>query len=569
MRAERLSCFALRLGTAAWAWAATPAWAAEQGRQLASLSAIAACVVVLLVVLSGARWAADRAYAASHAHAPDIDRNGLSGGFALTGAYLSAAAFLGIPALMSAQGYDALILLAGLVAGWPLLAFLLAERLHNLSVLTFADATGWRLQHPALRVLLAISTLIICLIYLVAQIVGAGQIVSLLFGFEYWLAVVIVGGAMMAYTLACGRIALTWLQIVKAIFLLVCAVFLAGLAVWKLGVGADTLYAQAFELGNAQADFFRARDPVAIVSLGLTLVFGALGLPHVLMRFAQASSARVARQSALWASVWIGVFAALLGVAGLGVVVFNTEARFMDAFVNPMNSGDLSLLFLAYALGDNIFMGIIAAAALIALLTVTAGLGHAAAAAVSHDLYATARMRGRVNPAREHRFARLSVALLFMLAILLGIACAGSGIAALVALALAIAASVNAPVLLMAMFWKGCTSRGAFAGGVCGLCGALLLILGAPFVWEKILRQGDAPFADALPTLFSMSVAFMGVWLFSLADRSPRATWERAAWPAQQFRATLDLGEQPVFTNSRDRAANEQESERSPPTETR
>ncbi|MDR1887981.1 MAG: cation acetate symporter [Zoogloeaceae bacterium] len=574
--------FAFQSGAAAMAWMAIPVWAETQERQPASLSAIAACVVTLLIVLAAARWAAEHAYAASYAHTDEIDRTGRRGGLALCGAYLSAAAFLGIPALISAHGYDVLILLAGLVAGWPLLALLLAERLHNLSVLTFADAPAWRLQRPALRVLLAVNTLIVCLIYLVAQMVGAGQIVSLLFGFEYWLAVVIVGGVMLAYALICGRIALTWLQIVKAIFLLACTALLAGLVVWKLGFSADTLYAQALELKtaldsgggedlfgevmatgkndmqalapntSAHTDFFHARDPVSILSLGLTLIFGVLGLPHLLMRFAQARNARIARQSALWATVWIGVFAVLLCIVGLGIVTLDTKTHFMDAFMHLSDSNELSLLFLAYALGDHILMGIIAAAALVTLLAVTAGLGHAAATAVAHDLYATTFMQGRTKPASERKITRQTITLFFMLAILLGIACAGHSLVALVTLALAIAASANAPVLLMVMFWKGCTSRGAVAGGLCGLFSALLLILFSPPVWENILHQERALFAYALPTLFSMSAAFLGVWIFSLTDRSPRARWERAAWPDQQFRAALDLGEPPVFTEGGD-----------------
>ena len=576
----RPSPLLIRAAVVMAAWTALPAWAAQEAPQAVSLSAIVACLVALLVVLAGARWAADRAYAASHAHHDEIDRNGRRSGLALTGAYLSAAAFLGIPALISAQGDDALILLAGIVAGWPLLALLLAERLHNLSVLTFADALAWRLQHPALRVLLAISAVIICLIYLVAQIVGAGQIVGLLFGFEYWLAVVIVGGMMMAYTLMCGRIAVTWLQIVKAIFLLLCTALLAGLVAWKLGFNADALYAQALELKTAldagggegllgeisepgandaralalnaekESGFFRSRDPIAIISLGLTLVFGVLGLPHILMRLAHAHGARIARQSALWATVWIGVFAALLCVIGLGIAVLNTETQRMESFVNVSEGGDFSLLFLAYALGDNVLMGIIAAAALIALLAVATGLGHAAANAVAHDLYATTLMRGRTKATNERKIARLTIVLLFIFAILLGIACAGCSIAAIVALALAIAASANAPALLMAMFWKGCTSRGAIAGCACGLCAALLLTLFSPFVWEKILHLGEAPFAYALPTLFAMSAAFLGVWIFSLVDRSPRAKWERAHWAEQQFRAAVDLGAQPMFQES-------------------
>ncbi|MDR3054830.1 MAG: cation acetate symporter [Zoogloeaceae bacterium] len=570
----------MRLAVAAAAWTALPAWAAEE-RQPASLTTIAACLVALLVVLFGARFAADRGYAASHAHEDEIDRNGKRGGLALTGAYLSAAAFLGIPALISAHGYEALILLAGLVAGWPLLALLLSDRVHNLSVLTFADAIAWRLQHPALRVLLAISALMVCLIYLIAQMVGAGQIVSLLFGFEYWLAVVIAGGMMMAYTLMCGRIAVTWLQIVKAIFLLVCTALLAGLVAWKLGFSANALYEQALELkttldsGSSEplfgeimgigtgdvemlmlntdeaTDFFRSRDPIAILSLGLTLVFGALGLPHLLMRFAYARSARIARQSALWATVWIGVFAALLAIIGMGIVVLNTKTHFMETFVNLSDGGDFSLLFLAYALGDNALMGIVAATALVALLAVTAGLGHAAATAVAHDLYATTLMQGQAKPANERRIARQTIVSLFVLAILLGIACAGHSIAALVTLALVIAASANTPVLLMAMFWKGCTSRGAIAGGICGLFSALLLTLFSPFVWEKILRQDHALFAYALPTLFSMSAAFLGVWIFSLTDQSPRAKWERGTWKDQQFRAALGLGEAPIFTGEK------------------
>ncbi|MDR1351079.1 MAG: hypothetical protein LBJ59_09975 [Zoogloeaceae bacterium] len=515
----------------------------EIARQPAGLAVIAAFFVVAFIVLVGARWAAERAHVFLYAHTEISDPNGGWHGLSLSGAHLSAAALLGLPALMLTPGDAAFLWIAGMLAGWPLLSLLLAGRLCNLGMLTFTDALVWQQQGRALRVLMAVSTLLLTLLYLTAQIIGAGQLFGALFGLEYWLAVVIIGSLMMATALYCGRVALTWLAVIKTIALLLLLTLLAALALWTFGFSAvaETGDARPF-VAAASADFLALQTPTERWSLGLTLVFGLLGLPHLLMRFTAASarSARVARRGGLWASAWTGVFSGLLLIIGLGIAHLPGKATVMEVLALRDNSS-LALLYLAESVGDGALMGATAAIVLIALSTVAISLGHAAAAAVAHDFYANALRREQIGEARELKFAHLGIALLFLFAMLLGVVGAGQSVLFPVALALALAASVHAPTLLLALFWKGCTRRGAFIGGTGGLVSALVLTLFSPPVWMDVFGHAVAPFPYALPTLFSMSFALLLTLLFSLTDNSARAQQERADWPRQHARAETDL----------------------------
>ncbi|MDR2365144.1 MAG: hypothetical protein LBD68_04715, partial [Zoogloeaceae bacterium] len=360
----------------------------EVARQPASLAVIATFFAAAIIVLFGARWAAERAHVFLYAHVEIRDPNGGWHGFSLSGAHLSAAALLGLPTLMLTQGDAAFLWIAGMLAGWPLLALLLARRLHNLGMLTFTDAIAWRLQGRALRVLAATSALAVTLLYLTAQIIGAGQLLGALFGLEYWLAAMIVGSLMMLTALYCGRVAFTWLAVVKTMALLPLLTLLAALALWTSGFSAAELGEARPFVAAASADFLAMRSPVERWSLGLTLFFGLSGLPHLLMRFTAASarSARIARQGGLWAGVWTGIFSGLLLLIWLGLSRLPETASAMQNLALRDNS-NLALLYLAESMGNGPLMGVTAAVLLIALLTVAVGLGHAAAAAVAHDVY--------------------------------------------------------------------------------------------------------------------------------------------------------------------------------------
>ncbi|MDR3158885.1 MAG: hypothetical protein LBU11_07735 [Zoogloeaceae bacterium] len=516
--------------------------AAEIVRHPASPVVIAAFFVVAFIVLIGACWATERAQAFLYAHTEISDPQGRWHGLSLCGAHLSAAALLGLPALMLTQRDTAFLWIAGLLAGWPFLALLFSERLHNLGMLTFADALVWRSQSRALRVLAAVSTLLLTLLYLTAQIIGAGQIFGALFGLEYWLAALMTGSLMMVIALRCGRLALTWLVIVKTIALLLLFALLAALVLWTFGFSAEETSGARPFLAAASANFLAAQTPLDRWSLGWTLVLGLMGLPHLLMRFTAASarSAHIARQGGLWAGACVGVFFALLLIAGLGVAHLPIDADVMGHLALRDNNA-LTLLYLAESAGGGAFMGAAAAVVLIALLAVAVSLGHATAAAAAHDLYASVLRGGRIGEARERKSAHLGVTLLFVSAMLLSMACAGQSVLFPVALALAIAASVHTPMLLLSLFWKGCTRRGAFMGGVCGLLSALTLTIFSPPVWVTLLGHAVAPFSYALPTLFSVSFALLATWVFSLADRSARARQERADWPRQQARAETGI----------------------------
>ena len=477
---------------------------------------------------------------------------------------MSAASFLGISAAVMATGYDGLIYSIGFLVGWPVITFLMAERLRNLGKFTFADVAAFRFKQSPVRIFAASGTLVVVAFYLIAQMVGAGQLIKLLFGLEYWVAVVIVGSLMMVYVLFGGMTATTWVQIIKAGLLLGGASFMALSVLWHFGFSPEAMFAGAVKVktdlalkdgktAQVAASIGQSimgpgnfvKDPISAISFGMALMFGTAGLPHILMRFFTVPSAKEARKSVMWATGWIGYFYLLTFIIGFGAITFVlTNPDFLDAKGVLRGGGNMAAIHLANAVGGNVFLGFISAVAFATILAVVAGLTLSGASAVSHDLYATVIRKGDAGSAAELRVSKITTLALGALAVLLGIVFEKQNIAFMVSLAFAIAASANFPVLFMSVLWKGCTTRGAVVGGFLGLVSSVALTVVSPSVWEATLGYpaGSAPFPYTSPCLFSMSIAFVGIWLFSMLDRSARAQMDRGGFLAQQVRSETGIG---------------------------
>ena len=514
------------------------------------------------------KWAAAKTQSAADFYTAGGGITGFQNGLAIAGDYMSAASFLGISAAVMATGYDGLIYSIGFLVGWPIITFLMAERLRNLGKFTFADVAGYRFQQTPIRVFAASGTLVVVLFYLIAQMVGAGALIKLLFGLEYWMAVVIVGGLMMVYVLFGGMTATTWVQIIKAVMLLAGVTFMALMVLSQYGFSPEALFAKGVEVrtqiaangGKTPAEAASIglsimgpggfiKDPISAISFGMALMFGTAGLPHILMRFFTVPDAKEARKSVLWATTWIGYFYLLIFIIGFGAITLVlTNPEYADTAKGIIKGGggsaNMAAVLVAKAVGGNVFFGFISAVAFATILAVVAGLTLSGASAVSHDLYATVVKKGNADSASELKVSRLTVLALGVVAVALGIAFEKQNIAFMVALAFAIAASANFPVLFMSGLWKDCTTRGAVIGGFLGLISSVGLTILSPSVWEATLgnAKGSAWFPYSSPALFSVTIGFVGIWLFSILDRSPQAAKERAAFKAQQVRSETGYG---------------------------
>ena len=559
----------IAIGAAALAAGTTIAYAAgadlgQAQKQATNWTAIAMFGIFVLFTLWITKWAAGRTKSAADFYTAGGGITGFQNGLAIAGDYMSAASFLGISAAVMASGFDGLIYSIGFLVGWPVVTFLLAERLRNLGKFTFADVAAFRFQQTPVRLFAASGTLVVVAFYLIAQMVGAGQLIKLLFGLDYWIAVVIVGALMMVYVLFGGMTATTWVQIIKACLLLGGATFMAFMVLLHFGFSPEAMFAGAVQIKSdlALKDGKTAevasqigqsimgpgnfvKDPISAISFGMALMFGTAGLPHILMRFFTVPSAKAARTSVMWATGWIGYFYLLTFIIGFGAITFVlTNPQFLDAKGGLLGGGNMAAIHLANAVGGNVFLGFISAVAFATILAVVAGLTLSGASAVSHDIYATVIKKGTADSASELRVSKITTIALGVIAVVLGIAFEKQNIAFMVSLAFAIAASANFPVLFMSVLWKDCTTRGAVIGGFLGLISSVVLTVVSPSVWEATLGnpKGSALFPYTSPALFSMTIGFVGIWLFSILDKSERARVDRAGFLAQQVRSETGIG---------------------------
>lgn len=582
------------LFTASAAALAAGADLGQADKQATNWTAITMFALFVVGTLFITKWAAAKTKSAADFYTAGGGITGFQNGLAIAGDYMSAASFLGISAAVMASGFDGLIYSIGFLVGWPVITFLMAERLRNLGKFTFADVAAFRFEQKPIRIFAASGTLVVVAFYLIAQMVGAGQLIKLLFGLEYYIAVIIVGALMMVYVLFGGMTATTWVQIIKACLLLGGASFMALSVLWHFGFSPEAMFAKAVEIkaqlggtaketaiaaanaataaaadpdavakaakdlatANAMPDAAKAgqsimgpgnfvKDPISAISFGMALMFGTAGLPHILMRFFTVPSAKEARKSVMWATGWIGYFYLLTFIIGFGAITFVlTNPSFLDAKGGLIGGNNMAAVHLANAVGGNVFLGFISAVAFATILAVVAGLTLSGASAVSHDIYGTVIKKGKADSADELRVSKMTTIALGVIAVVLGIAFEKQNIAFMVSLAFAIAASANFPVLFMSVLWKDCTTKGAVIGGFLGLISSVVLTVVSPSVWEATLGnpKGSALFPYTSPALFSMTIGFVGIWLFSILDNSARAKQDRAGFLAQQVRSETGIG---------------------------
>jgi cation/acetate symporter len=471
-------------------------------------------LLFVAVTLAITYWAARRTKTTSEFYAAGHSITGFQNGLALAGDYMSAASFLGIAGLVALSGFDGLIYSTGWLVGWPVVLFLIAEPLRNLGKYTFADVVAYRMKQRPVRIASAVGTLATVVFYLIAQMVGAGNLIRLMFGLSYEAAIVAVGVVMLAYVLFGGMIATTWVQIVKAALLLGGAFMLAILVLVKFDMNPATLFAAAADrYGAAVLQPGRlVSNPWDAVSLGLALMFGTAGLPHILMRFYTVPDARAARASVFYATGFIGFFYLLTFVLGFGAMVLVGQ----DAVRAIDPGGNMAAPLLAQAVGGTAFLGFIAAVAFATILAVVAGLTLSGAAALSHDLWVNVVRHGEASEHEQLRVARVATVVLGAMAIALGITFKGQNVAFMVGLAFAIAASANFPALFLSMFWRGFSTAGAVASMVVGTSAAVLLIYLSPTVQIDVMKRESAFFALRNPGLITVPLSFLTGFVVSL-----------------------------------------------------
>jgi len=532
----------------------------EVTRQAVNVTAIAMFLAFVSATLGITYWAAKRTRSTKDFYAAGGSITGLQNGLAIAGDYMSAASFLGISGLVFASGFDGLIYSIGFLVGWPIILFLLAERLRNLGKYTFADAVSYRLRPVPIRSLAACGTLTVVLLYLIAQMVGAGKLIQLLFGLEYHFAVVAVGVLMILYVTFGGMLATTWVQIIKAILLLLGATFIALAVMYQMDFSFETLFARAVEVHASGLDIMSpgglVSDPISAISLGLALMFGTAGLPHILMRFFTVPNAREARKSIFYATGFIGYFYILTFIIGFGaIVLLVNNPEFLDTGTGGILGGNnMAAIHLSKAVGGEAFLGFISAVAFATILAVVSGLTLSGASAISHDIYASVIKKGDVLEGEELRVSRIATIVLGVAAIFLGIVFEQQNVAYMVGLAFAIAASVNFPILFLSMYWQNLTTRGAFIGGSIGLITAVLCMIFGPTIWVDILGNAEPIFPYKHPALFSMSAAFVSIYLISVFDKSQSGQEEVIAFRYQYVRSQTGLGaegyKEPILTNN-------------------
>lgn len=517
-------------------------------RQPLNATAIAMFLGFAAISLAITWWAARQGTStAKDFYAAGGGLKGVQNGLAIAGDYTSAATFLGVTALVYTSGYDGMIYAIGFLVGFPMILFLIAEPLRNLGRYTFADVVAYRLSEVPVRAVAGVNTLVIVVFYLIAQLVGAGKLIQLLFGLPYIYAVGIVGGLMMVYVTVGGMLATTWVQIIKAVLLMSGSVLMSILILGHFGYSLEALFREAVNLHPKAAAIMApgglVKDPVSAISLGLALIFGTAGLPHILMRFFTVSDARQARTSVLVATGFISIFYTLLFVLGFGAIaIVSANPQFRDASGGLLGGVNMVALHLADAVGGSVLLGFISAVAFATILAVVSGLTLAGASAASHDLYARVIRKGRASEQEEVLVSKAAAVAISLLSMGLGIVFENQNIAFMVGLVFAIAASANFPVILLSIVWPDLTTRGAVSGSVAGLLASVGLVALSPGVWTATLKLGPAPFPYDNPALVSVPLAFAVSWLVSVLDRSAGAASVRASFAAQHVRAQTGLG---------------------------
>jgi len=512
-----------------------------------NIPAIIMFFIFIVGTLGITYWAARKTKSASDFYTAGGGITGFQNGLAIAGDYMSAAAFLGVSGLIYLKGYDGVIYAVSFLVGWPIILFFMAEKLRNLGKFTFADIAAYRLGQKEIRTLAAFGSLSVVILYLIAQMVGAGKLIQVLFGMEYEFAVMLVGVMMIIYVTFGGMLATTWVQIIKACLLLTGVSFMAIMVLYHFDFNFEALAVSATQNHTAGESILAPggfiSDPISAISLGMALMLGTAGLPHVLMRFFTVGNAKEARKSVVYATGFVGYFWIIITVVGFGAIAFLNSADGAQYFVDGKLFGgnNMASIHLSHMLGGNAFLGFISAVAFATILAVVSGLTLAGASAISHDIYANV-----INPncteEQEIKISKITVVIVGIIGVVLGISFEQQNIAYMVGLAFGIAASANFPILFLSIYWSKLTTRGAFIGGFIGLITAVTLVIVGPIVWVSILGNEEALFPYKHPALFSVTIAFVSIWFFSTTDNSERGKNEREMFRAQNVRANTGIG---------------------------
>jgi cation/acetate symporter len=495
-------------------------------------------ILFVCVTLYITYWAAKKTKTTSEFYAAGRSITGFQNGLALAGDYMSAASFLGIAGMVALKGYDGLIYSIGFLVGWPLIMFLIAEPLRNLGKYTFADVVAFRLKQRPIRIAAATGSLMTITFYLIAQMVGAGGLISTLFAMPYEISVLIVGCVMTAYVLFGGMLATTWVQIIKAILLLGGATIIVILTLMQFDFNPIALFSAATDKysDDVLSPGSYISNPFDALSLGLALMLGTAGLPHILMRFYTVPDAKQARKSVFVATGFIGYFYILTFIIGFGAMVLVGRETIS---AGGDKGGNMAALMLANATGGSGFMGFIAAVAFATILAVVAGLTLSGASTISHDLYVNVVKKGVSDEAGEVKVAKRATIALGILSILLGLVFKGQNVAFMVGLAFAIAASANFPALVLSILWKNFTTKGAVASIVTGTSLSLLLIILSPTVWVDLIGNEKAIFPLKNPAIISLPAAFLAGVIFSKLYKEKEAADK---FESEKIRTYLGVG---------------------------
>ncbi len=523
--------------------AAASATAEQQSLNLTAIITFLAFVLITLLITW---WAARRTHSRKEFYAAGGNIPAWQNGIAISGDFLSAATFLGMTSLLYFNGIDGLLLIVGVIATWPIILFMIAERLRNLGRYTFIDVIAFRLAARPIKIVAALSSLAVVVFYLLGQLVGAGKLIQLLFGLDYVYAVVLVSTLMILYVTFGGMLATTWVQFIKALVLIFGGSVIAALLLIEFQFDIGRIFQDAIAVHPMRSDLLAPggwlSDPISVLSVGLTSLLGFIGLPHILMRIFTVKDARAARQSAFYAISIIAYFNFIIifiGFAAVSLIMFNPD--YHDAGGRLIGGRNMVVLHLTHYLGGDVLLGFISAVAFATILAVVSGLILAGAATIAHDLYADTLGKSTATEASEVLVSRLSVLGIGLLSSALGIAFEHQNIVFIVTMALAIAGSVNAPILILSMYWPGLTTRGALAGAIVGLVSSIGLIIVGPQIMVDIMGMERALFPYVYPTIVSAPLAFFIIWLVSISDNSARARKERAAYTRQLVCSELGI----------------------------
>ncbi len=520
----------------------------EVVKQGTNIFAIAIFFMFALSTLGITWWAARRTKSKEAFYTASGGVSPMQNALAIAGDFMSAATLLGITGLMFFRGYDAFLLCFGIIVGWAVMLMIIAERFRNLGRFTFVDVISYRLEGHSVRVLMALCSLVVIIFYLIGQMVGAGKLIQLLFGLDYVYAIIIVSILMVLYVSFGGMIATTWVQMIKAILLLCGGAFISFALLSKFGFSLPNMLKASVDIHPKGQSLLEPggwlkQNSLNVWTVGLTMCFGIMGLPHILMRFFTVKNAADARKSVAYATLIMSVFYIFILIIGLGAVaILWGQPEYYDAAGDLTGGSNMVALHAAKALGGDFLFGFMSAVAFATILAVVAGLTLAASAAIAHDLYAIVMKNGKADPKTELKISKISVIVIGVLSVIFGLAFETQNVALVTAFALAIAASVNFPLLLLSMYWRGLTSKGAVWGGALTFVFALIIIALSDSIWVQVLGHEKAVFPYVYPTVFTMPAGFVLVWLFSVLDKSDKARLEKSRFDAQFFRSETGIG---------------------------